>query len=203
VGVIERLREEGHTVFGFFYNPNIYPIEEYEKRANSLKKLAARINLDYVIGAYETEEWYMQIQGLENEPENGKRCKVCYEMRLIQTAQAAKARGYECFATTLTISPYKPAPVIDPIGRRVGERHGIEFLERDFKKHNGFQRSVLLSKEYELYRQSYCGCEYSAAKGDKRNPNYKIRMSSEILMPKCQTASSDTARHNSHDDGAP
>ena len=161
VGVIERLREEGHTVFGFFFNPNIYSVQEYEKRAKSLEKLAEKIDLEYVVGSYETEKWYARIQGLESEPETGRRCEVCYEMRLSQAARSAKARGYDCFATTLTISPHKPAPVIGAIGRRVGERHGIEFLERDFKKRDGFRQSVLLSKEYELYRQSYCGCEYS------------------------------------------
>jgi predicted adenine nucleotide alpha hydrolase (AANH) superfamily ATPase len=169
VGVIEILRAEGHTVSGFFYNPNIYPVEEYEKRVASLERLAGRIGFDYVVGSYDTEDWHEHVQGLENEPENGERCKACYEMRLNHTAETAKARGYECLATTLTISPHKSASIIGPIGRRVGGRHGIEFLERDFKKRDGFNHSVLLSKEHGLYRQSYCGCEYSLKKRKTRN----------------------------------
>lgn len=159
--VIERLRKEEYEICGFFYNPNIYPKEEYERRLDAIKKLASRIELQFITGPYNTEDWNKQIQGLENEPESGERCKICYRMRLDYAAEVAKAREYKIFTTTLTISPHKPTSIINSIGKEVGERHRIEFLSFDFKKQNGFNHSVLLSTKYELYRQSYCGCKYS------------------------------------------
>lgn len=159
--VIERLRNEGYEVFGFFYNPNIYPKKEYQRRLYALKKLASKIELPYSVGPYNIAEWNKQVQGLECEPENGERCKVCYRMRFNYTAKIAKAEGFKIFTTTLTISPHKPAAVINSIGKEVGERHEIKFIPFDFKKQNGFKHSVILSKKYGLYRQSYCGCKYS------------------------------------------
>ena len=159
--VIEKLRNENYKVSGLFYNPNIYPLEEYHKRLDSLENLATKIDLPLIIGLYDTKKWEKQTQGLENETENGERCKICYRMRFEYTVKIAKSKGYEVFTTTLTISPHKSASRINYIGQEIGERYGIKFLSLDFKKQNGFKRSIVLSKEYKLYRQSYCGCKYS------------------------------------------
>ncbi len=159
--VVENLRKEGYEVTGFFYNPNIYPKKEYDLRLDNFHKLASQIDLPFLVGSYNSKDWYQEIQGLEAEPEGGKRCKICHRMRLNHTAQIAKDKGYEAFTTTLTVSPYKLSKIINPIGKEVGEKHKTKFLERDFKKQEGFKRSITLSKKYELYRQSYCGCEFS------------------------------------------
>ena len=161
VGVVERLREEQCKVTGFFYNPNIYPKKEYDLRLDNVYKLASQIGGPFFVGPYNTKDWYQEVQGLEVEPEGGKRCEVCYRMRLDYTAQVAKSKGYELFTTTLTVSPNKPSKIINPIGQEVGERYKIKFLEQNFKKQDGFKRSVILSNKYGLYRQSYCGCEFS------------------------------------------
>ncbi|MCK4307924.1 epoxyqueuosine reductase QueH [candidate division WOR-3 bacterium] len=172
--VIENLRRKEYKVVGLFYNLNIYPEEEYALRLDNLHKLASCVDLPFSEGAYNTRDWYKEIQGskvqrfkgskvqgLEAEPEGGERCKICYRMRLDYTARIAKSKGYKVFATTLTVSPYKLSKIINPIGEEVGERHKIKFLAEDFKKQDGFKRSVILSKKYGLYRQSYCGCEFS------------------------------------------
>jgi predicted adenine nucleotide alpha hydrolase (AANH) superfamily ATPase len=159
--VIEKLRAQKYDVFGFFYNPNIYPKKEYQMRLNTVKKLSLKMHFPLILGPYHQEEWKKQTQGLEKEPENGLRCKFCYKMRLEFTAAIAKAKGYKLFTTTLTISPHKSTQIINEIGEGVGERYKIKFGPFDFKKQNGFHQSIILSKEYDLYRQSYCGCKYS------------------------------------------
>lgn len=159
--VVENLRRKGYKVTGFFCNPNIYPEEEYALRLDNLYKLASYMDLPFLEGAYNTRDWHKEVQGLESEPEGGERCKICYRIRLDCTARTAKNKGYKAFATTLTVSPYKSGKIINPIGEEVGERHKIKFLAEDFKKQDGFRRSIILSRKYGLYRQSYCGCEFS------------------------------------------
>lgn len=149
----------------FFYNPNIYPPKEYMARAEEEKRLIKEMPfvypVDMVEGSYEPEEFYQAVKGLEGEPEGGARCEKCFELRLYQAASMAKAGGYDYFTTTLTISPLKSAPMLNQIGERIGRETGVEFLPSDFKKRDGYRRSVQLSKEYGLYRQDYCGCVYS------------------------------------------
>lgn len=149
----------------FFYNPNIYPPEEYAVRAEEEKRLIREMPfvhpVDMLEKVYEPEEYYRAVKGLEREPEGGARCEKCFELRLYQTALAAKAGGYDYFTTTLTISPLKSAPKLNQIGERVGKETGVAFLPSDFKKKDGYRRSIQLSKEYDLYRQNYCGCVYS------------------------------------------
>lgn len=149
----------------YYYNPNIFPTEEYMKRVTEQKSLIERMEFKHpvhlVAGAYEPEEFHQVVKGLEKEPEGGARCMKCYEMRLCETAKVAKAGGYDYFTTTLTISPLKSAQKLNEIGEAMGREYGVKFLPSDFKKREGYKRSTQLSEEYGLYRQNYCGCVYS------------------------------------------
>ncbi len=162
--VVERLRE-GFVVEALWYNPNIQPQEEHDRRLASMRKLAREIELPLTVLPYEPHEWEQACLGRMGDPEGGERCLICYELRLRATAQFAAAEGIETIATTLTVSPYKPAARVNPIGRRVAAAYGLTFLDEDFKKRDGFLRSVQLSKQYDLYRQTYCGCLPSRRQG--------------------------------------
>lgn len=157
-GVVEKLTSEGHQVLGLFYNPNIHPLEEYQKRLEVTRRVAEELNFPLEAGPYTPQEWLKETASLADEPEGGKRCPVCFRIRLNQTYLYMKKHGWDAFATTLTISPHKSAEVINRIGREVGEDR---FLARDFKKQAGFQRAMELAKKWALYRQNYCGCIYS------------------------------------------
>ena len=161
--VIERLSDE-YDITGFFYNPNIHPKKEYARRLESLKIVAEKTGLRLFIGEYNTAKWFELVKGLESEPEGGKRCEVCFAMRLKETIKFAKQNGFDLITTTLSISPRKNADMINSIGTKLANEAGIQFLEANFKKKNGFLRSVMLSKEYGLYRQNYCGCVFSMRK---------------------------------------
>ena len=149
----------------FYYNPNIYPETEYTKRILEQQKLIDDMNFKYpvsfVAGEYEKEKFYEMARGLEEVKEGGSRCMKCYELRLRETAEIAKAGEYDYFTTTLSISPLKNAAKLNEIGQRLGKEYGVEYLISDFKKKNGYKRSTELSKIYGLYRQDYCGCEFS------------------------------------------
>lgn len=151
-----------------FYGPNIHPQEEYNRRLESVR----RLGLPLVELKYEPDKWYALVRGMEAEPEGGKRCSICYQMRLEKTAVYAKENGYKYFSATLTLSPHKPAGIINPIGESIAKKYALIFLAEDFKKQDGFKKSCQMSKEYGLYRQRYCGCEYSMggvyAKGNNR-----------------------------------
>ncbi len=151
-----------------FYNPNIYPPEEYEKRVLEEQRLIREMKfvhpVSFMAGNYEPDEFYRAVRGLEKEPEGGARCEKCYELRLRQAAEAARDGGFDYFTTSLTISPLKPADKLNQIGGRLAEEYGVAYLYSDFKKKDGYRRSVQLSKEYGLYRQNYCGCVYSIAR---------------------------------------
>lgn len=158
--VVEKLRDS-YDVTGFFYNPNIHPDGEYERRLATARTYARSTGLELLEGEYEVARWMEATRGLESEPEGGARCPLCYRLRLEETALRAKAGGYEYFATTLTISPRKKAGVINPIGMEIAVKYGLNFHADDFKKKDGFKRSVEMSREHGLYRQDYCGCVYS------------------------------------------
>ena len=167
--VIEKLAPD-FNITVFFYNPCITDRDEYEKRKENQKKLINVLNrnrknreefIDFVEGDYEVADYFERIRGLENLPEGGERCTVCFEQRLEKTAEYAAKTGFSIFATTLTVSPHKDYRLISDIGGRFAEKYNLRFLDRDFKKKAGFQRSVQLSKEYGLYRQDYCGCQFS------------------------------------------
>ena len=148
-----------------FYNPNISPEEEYIFREKELRRLVGEMPLPNGISVisekYDPKEFYDIANGLEGLPEGGERCKRCYRLRLSHTAEIAKEKGFDYFTTTLSISPYKNAEWLNSIGNEEGARLGVKYLFSDFKKKNGYKRSCELSEEYGLYRQNYCGCEFS------------------------------------------
>ncbi|MFC2069740.1 epoxyqueuosine reductase QueH [Chloroflexota bacterium] len=157
-GVVERLVSEGHEVHGYFYNPNIHPQEEYDRRLEAARKVAGEMQFPLEAGPYNPEDWHRETESLADEPEGGRRCEVCFRHRLERTSQYSEESELDAFTTTLTVSPHKPAEVINRIGREIG---GDRFLERDFKKGAGFQRAIELAKKWTLHRQDYCGCIYS------------------------------------------
>lgn len=157
-GTAEVLVNEGHQVLGFFYNPNIHPAEEYQRRLETTYRVAQELHFPLEVPAYAPEEWLSQTSSLKDEPEGGRRCEVCYRLRLEKTYDYMVDCGADAFTTTLTISPHKSAQVINKMGRKIG---GEKFLVKDFKKKEGFKRAVELARRWELYRQDYCGCMYS------------------------------------------
>ena len=157
-GVVERLKQEGHEVSGFFYNPNIHPEEEYIRRLDVARSVARELGITLNVPLYNPEEWYTLAGRLEKEPEGGERCRICYRLRLTRTCQFLGETECDVFTTTLTVSPNKKADIINRIGVDIG---GDRFLSRDFKKKDGFKRSNELAGKWGLYRQHYCGCLYS------------------------------------------
>lgn len=158
-----------------YYNPNIFPKEEYEYRINEQARLINELPvinpISFISTDYEPEHFYEIAKGLENEPEGGKRCEKCFYLRLSYAARLAKDNGFDYFTTTLSISPLKNSEMLNKIGEKVGKEIGIPHLVSDFKKKDGYKRSVELSKEYELYRQDYCGCVYSKIQREKAMEN--------------------------------
>lgn len=152
-----------------YYNPNISPRAEYDTRAEELRRLIGEMEFVHpvklLVGEYEPEKFYAMARGMEDLPEGGERCFMCYRQRLLYTAKLAKEGGYDYFTTTLSISPLKNAEKLNEIGRELGEEYGVEYLLSDFKKKNGYKRSVELSAEHNLYRQNYCGCVFSRQSG--------------------------------------
>lgn len=162
--VLERL-SSFFKITIIYYNPNITEEKEYLKRLEELKNFIKKIKTKYPINIidtrYDPQEFYTIAKGLEKEKERGKRCYECYKLRLEETAKVAKEKNYDFFATTLTLSPYKKADWINEIGNNLSSKYQTNYLYSDFKKKNGYQRSIELSKKYNLYRQDYCGCIYS------------------------------------------
>jgi len=148
-----------------YYNPNIQPRAEYDLRLENQRKIIAALptpsEVDILECDYDGEKYDAAVKGLESEPEGGARCTVCFRLRLEETAKRASELGYDFFCTTLTVSPHKDAERLNQIGRALGARYGVPFLPSDFKKREGYKRSIQLSKEYDLYRQDYCGCLFS------------------------------------------
>jgi predicted adenine nucleotide alpha hydrolase (AANH) superfamily ATPase len=150
-----------YDVACYFYNPNIQPEGEYLRRMETMREYAERLGVEFLPGEYDCEKWFELTRALKDEKEGGKRCEVCYRIRLEECARIASEKGYDVFATTLTIGPQKKAEVINRIGRDLAEVRGLRFLEEDFKKKDGFRHSVEMSKAENMYRQDYCGCIYS------------------------------------------
>ena len=161
------------NICDFYYNPNISPKQEYEDRKEELVRLIKEMGLSaevtFLEGTYQPEDFFAMAKGLENLPEGGERCFKCYEMRLRESAKIAKEQGAEYFGTTLTISPLKNAQKLNELGERLAEEYGVKYLPSDFKKKNGYKRSVELSAQYELYRQNYCGCVFSKMQAEKES----------------------------------
>ena len=156
-----------------YYNPNISPESEYYKRVEEqvrlINSLPAVNKISFMEGYYEPKVFYNAVRGYENEPEGGERCSICYELRLREAAVTAKQYGFDYFTTTLSISPLKNSERLNNIGGRLAGEYGVQYLFSDFKKKDGYKRSIELSKEYNLYRQNFCGCIYSKMEAEKRN----------------------------------
>lgn len=159
------LLQTDYRVTAFFYNPNIQPRAEYDLRLADLLKVARAAGLDVVEEPPDEARWLGLTAKFRDEPEMGRRCLVCYAVRLERTAAAAARGGYDAFATVMSVSPHKKAAALNRMGRMFGRRFGLRFLESDFKKKDGFKKSVALSRLHGLYRQDYCGCLSSRRKG--------------------------------------
>jgi len=162
--VLELLREVFDLTL-YFYDPNIHPREEYEMRRDEMKGYAEKSSVAFVEGPYDVERWFELTKGHEADKEGSERCFLCYKVRLRESARFASENGFEYFGTVLSISPHKRADKINEIGLSLAAEYGISYLEADFKKKEGFKRSIVLSREHCLYRQDYCGCVYSRLKG--------------------------------------
>jgi len=168
---LERLQDE-YEIDIYYYNPNIEPEEEFRKRAGEEERFVREFRPDGGVGVlvaeYDHGAFEAIARGREEMPERGERCYLCYELRMRRTAEYAKAHGYDCFTTSLSISPYKSSRWINEIGEKLEKELGIGFLHSDFKKQNGYARSIELSREYNLYRQDWCGCVYSKREREKK-----------------------------------
>jgi epoxyqueuosine reductase len=160
-GSTEILMAEGHKLTGYFFNPNISPETEYIKRLDAAKTVAEIKSFPIIVPSYSPEKWLEKTIAWSQEPEGGKRCEICFRIRLQATYDFMRENDFDVFTTTLTTGPRKSAEVINRIGKEIG---GDKFLARDFKKNGGFQRAIQLAKQYQIYRQNYCGCVYSLRK---------------------------------------
>ncbi|MDD7218804.1 MAG: epoxyqueuosine reductase QueH [Clostridia bacterium] len=155
----------------FYYNPNIYPRQEYDKRVREIERLVEEMEFIHPVklveGRYDPQEFFSMAKGLEDVPEGGERCFKCYRLRMEEAARLAEEGGYDYFTTTLSISPLKNAAKINEIGEELADIYQVSHLPSDFKKKNGYKRSIELSHEFGLYRQNYCGCVYSRRKADQ------------------------------------
>ena len=159
------LLAQGYACTAFFYNPNIMPQQEHALRLQQMQVLLAQCpdcaGIDLAVPEYQPQEFLDAVRGLEQLPEGGQRCTACYTLRLQKTAEAAAAGGYDAFTTTLSVSPHKDAARLNELGRQLAEQYGVAYVEADFKKNEGYKRSIALSAQYGLYRQDYCGCPFS------------------------------------------
>lgn len=169
-GLVRRLCQE-YDVDVLFFNPNIQPEEEYLRRRQSVTDSLNGLDIGFIEGEYMPEPWFEAVKGLENEPEGGKRCEICFKYRLEKTAQLAKDRGYQCFASTLAMGRNKKAETINPIGKWLAHKYGIKFLDGDWKKAGGQEHACRTAKELQIYRQDYCGCIYSYRKSKTKSPS--------------------------------
>jgi epoxyqueuosine reductase len=171
---INALREMGYDPVTYFYNPNVHPYSEYLKRSAEMEKVAHEFSVENIVEVpWDVKEWFDFVKPFAKEKEGGKRCELCFKYRMEKSAQKAKTLGIGLFTTTLTISPHKEAKLINALGAAAGEKYGVKYLETDFKKKEGFKKSIELSKKHSLYRQRYCGCSYSlleSAPGQKKEP---------------------------------
>jgi predicted adenine nucleotide alpha hydrolase (AANH) superfamily ATPase len=165
-GAAGSLLAEGHQVLGFYYNPNIYPVEEYQRRLDAVRRVADELDFLLKEGSYAPEGWLLEVDYLKEEPEGGKRCEVCFRYRLVETHRFLCEQGWDTFTTTLTVGPRKSAAAINRIGYDIG---GDTFLARDFKKRDGFRKATEMAKTWGLYRQSYCGCLFSLKEREHRH----------------------------------
>lgn len=158
---VSYLLDAGYSVIVYFYNPNIYPEIEYNKRLEAERTLCKHFGVELIEGEYEPEEYYNFVKGLEQEPEKGLRCDKCFELRLRKTAQLCKKLGINDFTTSIVISPHKNFQKTSQIGKNIASEYNLNYLDIDFKKKDGFLKTNKISKELGLYRQNYCGCKFA------------------------------------------
>ena len=158
-----KLLSEIFDITVFYFNPNIFPEEEFGIRKREQKRLVEEMsnNISFAEGRYNPHEFFSAVKGYENTGEGGVRCSICFRLRLAETAKYAAENDFDYFTTTLSISPLKNASLLNEIGEEEGKKRGVKYLFSDFKKKNGYKESIVLSKEYNLYRQDYCGCVFS------------------------------------------
>lgn len=167
----------------FYYNPNIYPEEEYWKRVEEQKEFIRRLPavhpISFMEGVYDKENFYQAVKGLEHIPEGGERCFACFRLRLGEAVKRAKEGNFDYVTTTLTISPMKNAGKLNQIGEELSKKEGVCWLPSDFKKKNGYKRSTELSREYGMYRQDYCGCVFSLREREQEKKEHLAQLSKE------------------------
>ena len=170
-GCLERLNEYFDITI-FYYNPNLDTLEEFNRRSIEQEKLIKDMNLKneikLIIPEYNSLEYYNAIKGHEKSKEGGSRCEKCFELRLKESAKLAKEMNFDYFTTTLSISPYKNSTLLNTIGEEIGKEYSVNYLFSDFKKKNGYKRSIELSKKYNMYRQDYCGCIFSKNEAEEK-----------------------------------
>ncbi len=158
---IEMLKNSGYEVVAYFYNPNIFPYEEYERRLEAQKILCAHEGVELIVGDYEPDVYFDYVRGFEDCPERGARCELCFKLRLAESARKARALGIDTFTTSIVISPHKKFATLTKIGEEIAATEGLNYLAINFKKKDGFLKTNNISRELGLYRQNYCGCKYS------------------------------------------
>ena len=164
--VIDVLKDE-YDITVFYYNPNIQPQEEYAHRLSEQKRFCKAVGIKVIDLSYDTQEFMCAVKGHEQDQEGGPRCKICFALRLDKTASYAKEHGFDVFATTLSVSPHKNTMVINEVGQAIAQKYEIEFLAGNFKKQDGYKKSIEFAKQYNLYRQDYCGCNFSKLEREK------------------------------------
>lgn len=171
-GVLGRLSEY-FDITVLYYNPNLDSQQEFDRRVEEQRRFIEALDcgIKLLIVDYEAQEYYDVIRGHEGDPEGGERCSLCFELRLDRTARLAAEKNFDFFTTTLSISPHKNSQLLNEIGGRIAQRYGVDYLYSDFKKEEGYKRSIELSKEYNLYRQDYCGCIYSKVQRNTSKDN--------------------------------
>lgn len=160
--LIDFFKNQAEKILLYFYNPNVYPAAEYQKRLEAVRKISEMYHLDFLAGENETDFWFKKIKGFENEPEGGKRCEICFRIRLEKTAQLVQKLGYDTFSTTLGLSPYKNLSLINDLGQKIARKLGLNFILLEEKNKKDFwQKSKELAKKFNFYHQKYCGCLFS------------------------------------------
>lgn len=171
---INALREMGYEPVTYFYNPNVHPYSEYLKRSAEMEKVANEFSVQNIVDVHwDVKEWFEFVKLFACEKEGGIRCELCFKLRMEKSAQKTKELDIGLFTTTLTISPHKNAKLINALGAAAAEKYGVKYLETDFKKKDGFKKSIELSKRHSLYRQDYCGCSYSFVQASRERRQKK------------------------------
>ncbi len=167
-----KLLQKNFNVTAYFYDPNIHPEKEYRFRLEEMKRFSSEIGLPFIEAEYDINSWFDSTKGYEGDKERGERCNLCFNLRMEKTASFARENGFEFFSTVLSASPHKDAKMINTIGKMLSQKYLVKFLEADFKKRDGFKKSVIMSNEYGLKRQNYCGCIYSQEKENRKKVGF-------------------------------